>query len=155
MPGYKTHLTIGVFAFGVLSYFCVKQLWVPFSLSMLFIGFSACLLGSIFPDIDTASKMQRIFYFFAAGFIIYSLFTHSYKMFAVFSAVSVLILLVGHRTITHNFIFVLVLSGFLPIYSYFYHHKFLKQSLVFACCFCLGSLLHIFLDFFVSRVLKK
>lgn len=155
MPGHKTHLVVGFLSFVSISYFFMKLLPNYFGFTTLFIGLCACLLGSIFPDIDIASKMQRIFYLLAAAFIVISFLLNNFVIFAIFAILSLIVFILKHRTITHNLIFILILATFLPIYTYFYHRSFLDESLIGSVFFVVGSFFHIFLDIFVSRVLKR
>ncbi len=62
MPGYKGHLVGGLF-FAVMGLVGVVLFgWLTLDLPMIagLIGF--CLLGALFPDVDTNSKGQNIYY---------------------------------------------------------------------------------------------
>ncbi|KKQ33128.1 MAG: hypothetical protein US49_C0002G0023 [candidate division TM6 bacterium GW2011_GWF2_37_49] len=155
MPGYKTHLTIGVLSFVSISYAVTMIYPQILNFTTLFVGLFSCMLGSIFPDIDTVSKMQRIFYFLAAIFVMLSFLLNNFTIFAIFAALSLIIFVLKHRTITHNLIFILILAASLPIYTYFYHAPFLRESLIAAALFAVGSFSHIFIDYFVSKILKQ
>ena len=155
MPGYRTHVTFGCLCVALLSYVYVEVFPFYINLESLLVGFAGCILGSIFPDIDTVSKMQRIFYYFATVFIVFAFLSINFKLFITFSSLSLIICFLKHRALTHNPIFILFLSTVIPTYSYFYHYYLFKNVLIFATFFATGSLSHIFLDFFVSKGLKK
>jgi hypothetical protein len=62
MPGYKGHLTGGLLAGGLAIGAAVilgRLAYAPLHLAGL-MGF--CLLGALFPDVDTDSKGQNLFY---------------------------------------------------------------------------------------------
>jgi len=157
MPGYKTHLSFGFLVFSSLTYFLITRTIFVLPFSTILLGALICLLGSIFPDIDTTSKMQRIFYIFSAFFILFSLFTGNIILFLSFSLISVLLLILKHRTITHNFFFLLGISLIFPLFAYILHKNavYTQNTVIIAISFGIGAFSHIFLDFFVSKILKK
>lgn len=157
MPGYKTHLSFGFLTFLGLVYILITKVVFTLPFPIILLGALSCLLGSIFPDIDTTSKMQRVFYIFSAFFILFSLFTGNLVLFLSFSSISVLLLILKHRTITHNFFFLSGISLILPFFAHFTSKSptFLRNTVITAISFGIGAFSHIFLDFFVSKILKK
>jgi membrane-bound metal-dependent hydrolase YbcI (DUF457 family) len=113
MPGYKGHLSgglilgaLGISAAVLLGYFALDL----FRLAGL-LGF--CLLGALFPDIDTDSKGQNLFY---AGLIVFDaiLIYHQYYFWAAWLGLfSMLPALGHHRGWTHTWWAMLVVP--LPI----------------------------------------
>lgn len=156
MPGYKTHLSFGLLTFLGLLYILLAKSILVLSFKMAILGTCACLLGSIFPDIDTTSKMQKIFYIFATLFIFYTLFTGNFIIFLSLSLISMVILLLKHRTITHNFLFILGISCIFPMLAYFTNKNtiFIEQTILVSASFAIGALFHVFLDLFVSKLKK-
>jgi hypothetical protein len=79
MPGYKGHLSGGVLAGGLAMGAAVmagRLAHAPLYLSGL-MGF--CLLGALFPDVDTDSKGQNLFYavlILVDGTLIYKHYYH-------------------------------------------------------------------------------
>jgi energy-converting hydrogenase Eha subunit A len=62
MPGYKGHLAGGLF-FGVMGLVGSALLGWLVPNPLLAVGLMGfCLLGALFPDVDTDSKGQRLFY---------------------------------------------------------------------------------------------
>lgn len=62
MPGYKGHLVGGLF-FGIMGIVGAVLLgWIVFNplVAAGLVGF--CLLGALFPDVDTDSKGQNLYY---------------------------------------------------------------------------------------------
>lgn len=62
MPGYKGHLVGGLF-FAVMGLVGAVMLsWLTFSPLLFAALMGFCLLGGLFPDVDTDSKGQRLYY---------------------------------------------------------------------------------------------
>ena len=62
MPGYKGHLAGGAVAAGIGTVGALLLGWLAFNPMQVagLVGF--CLLGALFPDVDTDSKGQSLFY---------------------------------------------------------------------------------------------
>lgn len=145
MPGYKTHL-VG----GGVSFIAVSLL---FGSSMLcttpaeFIMYlSSSLIGSIFPDIDVASKMQRLFFIAATAALSCALLTNRTSCFLIIGGSVLLVTMLRHRTLTHQVSFLIGLPlfcAFGSVYLYQLSFNFVVKSTIF---FITGCLSHILLD---------
>ena len=127
MPGYKTHLGVGLFVACVLSF----VFWVYADFELLGFWWSVLLVGAFFsllPDIDTQASKVRLFLtlFGLIGLFINIIFKKSVYFDNVFveSALFIVLLLLiwvlplisgfKHRQFSHSFIAAFLFT--LPIY---------------------------------------
>lgn len=104
------------------------------------------LLGSLYPDIDTKSKGQWLFYRIIVIMIITCLLYGSFTLLACISVMSLLPILVRHRGIFHKpwFILFTTLLFYFLVVTIFPGHK---HSIIMDCLFFLiGALSHVWLD---------
>jgi len=151
MPGYKGHMAGGVFFFILALMILLPVAVAPLTLLEWFFF---AILGSLFPDVDTKSKGQRVFYgifFLAAAFL---LVNHRFKMLAWLSIVSLLPLLVNHRGLFHRLWFLIMLTGGSAYAFYVFCPHACHRILWDAGFFLLGILSHLWLDFGVRRMLR-
>lgn len=147
MPGYKGHIAGGFF-FGVMGVVGAIMLgWLaqnPIEILGL-IGF--CMLGALFPDVDTDSKGQNLFYSLLiivdAGLIYMKL----YLWAAWLGLIAMLPAIGHHRGWTHTWwaMFVVPLP-ILLIPAVILGLKDLEPFLRFYCAFVLGYFSHLMLD---------
>lgn len=111
MPGYKTHLALGLATFLLISSLTRPNINInrPEEL-LLYMG--AALLGSLFPDIDIASKMQNLFYSGASITLLIALLSHALTIFFLTSFFCFLVTILRHRTITHRIWFLIAFPTF-------------------------------------------
>lgn len=147
MPGYKVHITAGVVFCLILIY--VISVLINFCPTFLqFAGCFACaILGSIFPDIDTTSKAQRLFFIFSSIVLLISIILQAWFIFLNFSFIAVVVMLLKHRTITHNVYFIFSLSILLIIFSALIFHGLSTGAVLSALGFAIGAFSHLLLDF--------
>ncbi len=145
MPGYKTHLCGGlvVFLSAVALLLSITDLPGFFELS---IYLSCALLGSIFPDIDVASKMQRLFFVGSTGVLSCALLTNRTHLFLVIGGCVLLVTLLRHRTLTHQIGFLVSMPIFFSLGAvYLYNLPF--NFVAYACLFFVaGCVSHVVLD---------
>jgi membrane-bound metal-dependent hydrolase YbcI (DUF457 family) len=102
MPGYKGHVTGGVILWGGAFAGAVALGWVRYEpVTALVLGIVA-LMGALFPDTDTDSKGQNVFY---AGFVVLDLAFMIKGMFrwaALLGFCALLPALGRHRGWTHT-----------------------------------------------------
>lgn len=102
MPGYKGHL-LGGFFFAVMGLVGAVLLgWLggdPLIAAGL-IGF--CLLGALFPDVDTDSKGQRLYYVVFAAVDLGLIIRHYYMWSAWLGFFAMLPAIGSHRGWTHT-----------------------------------------------------
>jgi len=156
MPNYKTHLVGGAVSF-VLVYKLAALCAPSHQISIIPAvgGLGLTLLGSIFPDIDIPSRMQTLFYQVMALVLLVTLLFQFWKLFLSACALSCIIFLLRHRTITHRPWFLLlfplaILGYFLKISSVSLHLGLFLYS-----CFVIGALSHILLDFGIKKLFRR
>jgi membrane-bound metal-dependent hydrolase YbcI (DUF457 family) len=151
MPNYKGHLFGGLCAFlFIFIFFLYKQVTLFVGIELLI----CLLLGALFPDIDTKSQGQKLFY--RLLFVVLLLLFIKQKFFeiAFFALLAFLPLLVKHRGLFHNIWFVSFIS-FIP---YFYcslwmpsYCPILLWNTVF---FVIGIITHLWLDLGFRRMIR-
>lgn len=153
MPAYKTHLVGGATTF-LLTIFIGNQLgqFKQLSEQQTLLALLFCLLGSLFPDIDTKSKIQNILYIAIFITILFTFFLHSWFLFFVFSFIALAPFLTNHRGITHKAWFIILLPAILLIVLFGFNHKFPAIFFTYYLFFVLGAISHLILDFGVGRL---
>jgi len=154
MPNYKTHLVGGFFAFAFLYKLSAKLLSKRFySPEEMAFSLLLCLLGSLFPDIDTKSYGQRMFYFLLLTMIFGSILLNQWRLLIVLSSFAMFPFFVGHRGITHRLWFSAITP--LPIFITIFD-KTSKLSTISKTgyfYFLAGVISHLVLDY--SKPLKR
>jgi membrane-bound metal-dependent hydrolase YbcI (DUF457 family) len=147
MPGYKGHLTGGLLAGGLAIGAAVmlgRLVYAPLHLAGL-MGF--CLLGALFPDVDTDSKGQNLFYavlIVVEGTLIYQ---HQYRWGAWMGLCAMLPALGHHRGWTHTWwAMALVGTPILFIPGIFFGAGDMATFLPFYTAFTLGYFSHLLMD---------
>jgi len=156
MPTYKGHVIGGVATFIVtlITVTSILSYAKPTPRELLF-GFICCIAGSLFPDIDTKSVGQRVFYSLMAIPVTYSIIAHQWQMLAVTSVVGLLPLLSSHRGITHTLWFVTLVPLSLTMLIIRLHPPLTNLLWVGSLYFIAGAVSHLVLDFGLVRALKK
>ncbi|GAB6887874.1 metal-dependent hydrolase [Desulfothermus okinawensis JCM 13304] len=146
MPGYKVHLAGGMALTGACVAAGIYKGWFDFNVleitSILFIG----SLGALFPDVDTDSKGQNIFYFLLASLDLALMIKKYYKWAAILGFMAMLPPLGKHRGWTHTlWAMVLVPSPMLVLPLIFYKIP-LERLLPFYLAAVTGYFSHLLLD---------
>jgi hypothetical protein len=155
MPSYKYHLLAGVTTYIILVRLTtLTPQFRHFSLKhyAVFVGF--CLLGSIFPDIDIQSYMQKIFFRSLAIALPLALFINT-ALFIGLSITCLATLFLPHRSLTHHPLFLIM---FPLVFAISAAAKYPNHSLIFftACIyFVAGALSHRLLDVGFARFIPK
>jgi membrane-bound metal-dependent hydrolase YbcI (DUF457 family) len=146
MPGYKAHLVGGTVFWGLclvgLILFGIHKPEPETALALLCI----VLLGALFPDTDTDSKGQNLFYGFLAVLDLALMIEGEYKWAAILGFCALLPALGHHRGWTHTWWAMLLIP--LPIVALpmvFYHLPF-ERLLPFYLAGVLGYFSHLVLD---------
>jgi len=101
MSLYKGHIAGGIFAFTI--YLVVLVIFFSFKPTLnVLIWFGLCILGSIWPDIDTNSFGQKLFYGFFLLLDTILLLSGRYKEAALLGFFALLPVLSKHRGWTHS-----------------------------------------------------
>lgn len=152
MPNHRTHLLTGL-ASAVLLAYILKQYNAHLvqTIPHLLLCICFALAGSIFPDIDIDSKMQRMFWPAITIILLLTLFTAQFHLFIILTVITFFITLIGHRTITHEFWFVMSFPCALAWYLTT-QRKLTPFVYVCALFFIVGACSHIFLDRTMSKL---
>ncbi len=147
MPGYKGHLAGGLLVGGLAigaAMITGRIAHAPLHFTGL-MGF--CLLGALFPDVDTDSKGQNLFY---AVLILLDgtlIFEQYYRWAAWLGLCAMLPALGHHRGWTHTWwAMVLVGTPIIFIPALFFNAGNLAASLPFYAAFSLGYFSHLLMD---------
>lgn len=151
MPGYRSHLIGGVVAATPLSIIFGLQ---ASSFAIFFVWFGLALAGSLFPDIDTKSKGQKWFYRSMFVILIALLYFRKFDLFSAFALVSVIPLVVNHRSTFHRFWFVLFVPFCIAGVFAFHMPSYSKDAIVAGIFFAAGAISHLFLDFGPKRMFR-
>lgn len=156
MPSYKVHI-LGGLATYTLAYKVGASLGIfatiPSYYQPFFLGLA--LLGSIFPDIDITSKMQRLFFLTALIAFPLTLTLGSRQLIIGAGIACLLPILLRHRTITHRAWF-LILAPAAAAMILCENNPTQSIKVISSCTFfSLGALSHILLDFGPKRVFSR
>ncbi len=144
MPGYKKHLTVGLVTGIVLLlitgfYYTTSGIlcgrWLIFS-----------LLGSLFPDVDTKSKGQLLFYRLALGISLILILTRQWISSSLLGFCALLPLVVHHRGLFHRAWFIIGLAIGVGLLCCRWAPQERFRSGVDALFFMIGALSHVVLD---------
>jgi membrane-bound metal-dependent hydrolase YbcI (DUF457 family) len=152
MPQYKTHLVGGFFTF--LLIFLLFQSTSIFGHHSFFYLIS-CLLGSLFPDIDTKSMIQKFLYFILFIITIVAVLSKQWEIAAFISALSLIPIIINHRKLTHRIWFVIIAPLSIPIVTFYYNKEIILPIFVSYLFFVAGALSHILLDFGIFGLFKR
>jgi membrane-bound metal-dependent hydrolase YbcI (DUF457 family) len=143
LPNYKGHLFGGtiVFFVSLLGF----HRFNPTRLTMLEWYFF-CLLGSLFPDVDTKSKGQKLFYQLLMVVMVWFFAQQKLHAIAFVAFLAFFPLVAKHRGFTHSISFLILLFGAIVTYSYCQCYAYLPIILFDLCYFFLGAVSHILLD---------
>lgn len=146
MPGYKTHVVGGMCTFTLLFCLLQKPCFTSCSgvtaLSYLF----ATIFGSLFPDVDTKSKGQMLFYQGILLYLLYLLWYQKIMMFMIMTCVVIIPLLVPHRGLFHNIGFVTLMMAMVTLTAYILFPGHTYEIMRHIFFFYVGALSHIVLD---------
>ncbi|MDQ7031542.1 MAG: metal-dependent hydrolase [Desulfonauticus sp.] len=146
MPGYRVHVGFGLFCVGAAIGSVVwLEWWHPSVEQMLLAGFIG-LLGALFPDVDTDSKGQNLFYGILLVGDIYFIFVKNFKLAALIGLLAILPGLGRHRGWTHTWWAMLLVPFPLILLPYLIYGKVSLEFLIYYGFAVLGYLSHLVLD---------
>lgn len=152
MPAFKTHILGGALFYAAVIFLTGMHHKSPAQLLIFF--FICSVLGALFPDVDTKSKGQKIF-FITIFFIMLGCLLYKPLSFVIaLGGISLFPLLVRHRGIFHNIWFLLiVIAG--TGYGLSLSFPALRESIYWgAFFFSIGVISHLWLDLGFKRMLK-
>lgn len=154
MPKYKAHLSGGIITFFLViiaaNYF---NYFKNLSWQEIFTYLTLCLLGSLFPDIDTKSKIQKWIYLPLFLGIIISVFSKNWVLLSFMSISGFVPIVANHRGITHRIWFILSVP-LLPLLLFHYNTAIFPNPFRCYLFFVMGAISHILLDFGPKRFFK-
>ena len=151
MPNYKGHLAAG---FALYALLVLLIGYSAHSLPTLLEWLVCILFGSLFPDVDTKSKGQKIFYSVLAGIYIVLLLQQNYVLLSLLAVCALLPLLVRHRGLTHSIWFIFAICAGAIVYAYCAVPSMALRVLYDSIFFGIGALSHIILDVGVKRAFR-
>lgn len=152
MPKYKTHLAGGLITFFII-FLILQYIKIPITYTFLYL--TSCLIGSLFPDIDTKSKIQKILYSCLFIAVLLTVFTQNWHFTALLSLIAFVPLIVNHRKLTHRIWFNIVIPLLIPISTYYYNEKLIEPVFFSYIFFVGGAISHIWLDFGFKGILRR
>ena len=147
MPSYRGHLAGGAATFILVQQLTQKVAIFPKSPKYLFLAAMACALGSLFPDIDTKSMGQKIFYMILSMLTFASIISKQWALLPAIFPVVLLPFLVRHRGITHRILFVTLVPLLIPLIVSTCTPGFYKTAWLIYIYFTSGALSHLALDY--------
>jgi hypothetical protein len=149
MANYKGHLSAALIAAIII---CIILAPFAFSFTTIGVWLFCASIGALFPDIDTKSKGQKLFYIcllplFILFFLQEWLLANLILIFA-----AVVPLVVNHRGITHRLWFLFLVPATLALVLISYYPS-LRHEIIFCLLFfCIGAFTHLWLDFGIKRM---
>src|SRR3990167_8376457 len=151
MPNYKGHMLGGFLTFAITTFlFVTIGLMTPKFTEIIQYLLSA-LIGSLFPDIDTKSKIQKVFYVILLIILILLLSQANFLFFAILSFLGLLPLLVHHRGLFHKPSFIIFIAASLIIICRVYKPELVALISTNLLFFVFGAFSHIILDVGIRR----
>jgi len=147
MPGYKGHLAGGLF-FAVMGLVgSVMVGWLTFDPVMAAGLAGFCLIGALFPDVDTDSKGQRLYYAVFA-LVDLGLIIQKHYLYAAWLGFFAMLPAIGsHRGWTHTWwAMLLVPSPILLVAFFLLGQEGITFILPFYLAFVTGYFSHLLLD---------
>lgn len=149
MPNYKGHLAGGAIMYALIVIFCIPTITAATFFEWICFVFA----GALFPDIDTKSKGQRLFFGLLFFIMIILILQQKFHAAGLLALASCIPLLVHHRGIFHNLFF---LTLFIAVVGFFvatlmpqYKNIIMYDTLF----FWVGVFSHIVLDRGIRRLI--
>lgn len=152
MPGYKTHVGGGVVAYvGALALVASCFVLRP-TLRTSLEWFFFSVFGSLFPDVDTKSKGQILFYQAVTLWLLFLLWAWQLAAFIWVALIAMIPVLVNHRGLFHRVWFVVFIS-FASAFFFAQWYPSYRSMLMFdAFFFSVGAISHILFDSWGTRI---
>jgi membrane-bound metal-dependent hydrolase YbcI (DUF457 family) len=151
MPNYKGHIVGGSIAFAILVY-CMRS-YNP-TVFTAAEWFCCAIIGALFPDIDTKSKGQKLFYRIIFCCVVVLLLQMRFRAVAFVSLVALAPLLIKHRGITHSLWFILGLCGAVIANAHFFVPQYVNLLFFDTLFFFAGAISHLWLDLGFKKMFR-
>ncbi len=152
MPNYKKHIAGGFAGYLIILSLIIKSYNPTLTTALQWL--LSTIIGSLFPDIDTKSKFQKIFYFGLLILFIILTIQNNSNLLIFISFLGLIPLVVNHRGIFHKLWFILLLSALIIFVTNLYAPakiEFISLNLLF---FLIGVISHLWLDLGIKKMLK-
>ena len=145
MSGYRTHLFGAVVSFYIAL--LIAGLWWQLTGPEIVLCAVFALLAGLWPDVDTKSVGQSLFYSLFFLFDVYLIWERQYKAAAYFGLIIMLPILGKHRGFTHTRWAAILIPGGLYLFYLFYQDwMFEPRTLVYPLSAICGYMSHLALD---------
>lgn len=115
MPNFQGHLAGGAVTFALVYSVSTKLITsIPYTGKETILALIFCLLGALFPDVDTKSIGQKVFYTINLVLVTWAILTHQWSLLSILSLLGVFPMLVSHRGIIHTVWFVTLVPLCIP-----------------------------------------
>ncbi len=144
MPEHKTHLVIGLLVYLACMYLLLFFGPIAWPRKGELLAYT--LIGALFPDIDTKSKIQRMIY---VAFLLLLLFLAYARQYSAATAVGVLAclpLIVRHRGLFHSRLFLGALGAIAVGGTYLYTPSYTGIMACNVIFFLTGAFSHLIAD---------
>lgn len=143
---FKGHLLGGIVSYALIL-FLLKLAHFPLDKALNLQWFLFCLLGALFPDIDTKSKIQLWIYRLFFVFYLILLVNNPSPQILIFVGILAIIpLIVHHRGLFHKPLFLIGMPLAIVALIYSLKPPLAPQALLNAIFFIVGTLSHLMLD---------
>lgn len=151
MANYKGHLA-GGFAIFLVTVYCLRN----YNPTIITLGewLAFCLAGSLFPDIDTKSKGQKLFYRLSLLILLTFILNKQYTAASMLSVAAFVPMLVNHRALFHRLWFIVLFPSVIAVVLTAYmpqHAVIIRLDTV---CFVMGAFSHLLLDLGVRKTFR-
>jgi len=151
MPNYKGHLVGGFIVYCIII--GIGTLYAT-SFMVLLQWLLSTLAGSLFPDIDTKSKGQKLLYTLLFVMSLVLLVQKRYRLIAYCGVVAVLPLITRHRGIFHKLWFIILIIGLGTAGLISLYPCAMVPIGKLAGFFLAGAISHLYLDLGLKRMLR-
>lgn len=155
MPNYKKHLAGGALVYSAVTYLSIKINLLPINLAIQTQTLIACLIGSLFPDIDTKSKIQKYIYFIILITCVYLIILGLEYQASILAIMSMLPLIVSHRGLFHRMWFIIMCLGLANFLCFLHQNCWFQNCVLVSIFFLIGVISHIWLDMGFKKLFKK
>jgi membrane-bound metal-dependent hydrolase YbcI (DUF457 family) len=146
LPGYKLHLTGGFFCGGlILGSLTWKNIYNPEPMTGVAL-MTVCLLGTLFPDTDTDSKGQNLFYLCLVILDLSLMVMKLFQWAAIVGFCAMLPALGHHRGWTHTWWAMILVPLPIIILPAFFYGFSIETLLPFYIAAVVGYFSHLLLD---------
>lgn len=153
MSNYKGHLVGGMASYLIILSLLRSSFNPTFITSLEWLLFA--LIGSLFPDIDTKSMGQKVFYRFVFVLFAFLIILKKVELLLFLSLISLVPLLVKHRGLFHKLWFILLIPLSTCLYFKYYFPGYLDIIIFNSIFFIAGVVSHLILDFGIKGLIRR